>query len=402
MPNADISVHEAAAILLSLQHWQPLLQGARIEAHTDNEIVHMAFGDKRPKGPQKALAIVDAIEEFVKLAGMELKVNLTEGKDNRLADALSRMAIPRYSGYVKSLTITPMVAERPVPSVMTTEELYRGTVEAGGSEESGALDIATLSTTGPLSTFDQKEDTLAKDQKIDISITTPQSLSDVKTKVKKAEIKKVDVKKRGVQVVNGKKAIVQKVKTMEELQEVWGMKEVVQEKDLAQVISDVDTAIPEETKVKKVEVKKEEVKVVKGKVGKVKEKQAVKEVKKITKLKKAQEAKESKKVKQVGNVKEVEKEVEKDKDTAATPKRIRARSWREESVTAKPPAGESDGELVEEEDPMLKQAGEMVSGGRDGQSSRGNDESSRGKSQGGRKIGDSSVITPRESGIIII
>jgi hypothetical protein len=105
-------VHEAAALYLSLVHFRPLLRGAKIVAHTDNNTVFAAFGKrgtKGTKGLRDILAIVDAVREIVRADDMNLEVKFIEGKKNGLADALSRF-VPskstKYPGIIKLLRKT--------------------------------------------------------------------------------------------------------------------------------------------------------------------------------------------------------------------------------------------------------------------------------------------------------
>jgi hypothetical protein len=100
-------VHEAAAIYLSLDHFRPLVRGAAIVAHTDNTVVLSAFSKretKEPKGLNDIWAIVDAVDILIRMEDINLEVRLVEGKNNRLADALSRFAgsgDPRYPEAIK-------------------------------------------------------------------------------------------------------------------------------------------------------------------------------------------------------------------------------------------------------------------------------------------------------------
>jgi hypothetical protein len=102
-------VHEAAAIYLSLDHFRPLVRGAAIVAHTDNTVVLSAFSKretKEPKGLNDIWAIVDAVDILIRMEDINLEVRLVEGKNNRLADALSRFAgsgDPRYPEAIKSM-----------------------------------------------------------------------------------------------------------------------------------------------------------------------------------------------------------------------------------------------------------------------------------------------------------
>jgi hypothetical protein len=103
-------VHEAAALYLGLVHFRPLLRGAKIVAHTDNNTVFAAFGKrgtKGTKGLRDILAIVDAVREIVRADDTNLEVKFIEGKKNGLADALSRF-VPRkstkYPGIIKILS----------------------------------------------------------------------------------------------------------------------------------------------------------------------------------------------------------------------------------------------------------------------------------------------------------
>jgi hypothetical protein len=102
-------VHEAAALYLGLVHFRPLLRGAKIVAHTDNNTVFAAFGKrgtKGTKGLRDILAIVDAVKEIVRADDMNLEVKFIEGKNNGLADALSRFAKSssnKYPGIIKFL-----------------------------------------------------------------------------------------------------------------------------------------------------------------------------------------------------------------------------------------------------------------------------------------------------------
>lgn len=88
--SSDIAMHEAAALYLSLDHWKALLRGTAVQAHTDNSIVSLAFGSKVSKGPKDCLTIVDAIKELAETEDIQLDVNWVVGKNNRLADVLSR------------------------------------------------------------------------------------------------------------------------------------------------------------------------------------------------------------------------------------------------------------------------------------------------------------------------
>ena len=104
-----VHVHEAAALYLSLDHFRPLLRGATIVAHTDNTVVLAAFGGKgtrETKGLEDISAIVDAVKTLVRTDDIDLEVRLVKGKNNRLADALSRF--PRnnsieYPEIIKSM-----------------------------------------------------------------------------------------------------------------------------------------------------------------------------------------------------------------------------------------------------------------------------------------------------------
>jgi hypothetical protein len=105
------AAHEAAALFLSLAHWKPLLKGAVVVAHTDNTTISAAFGRNGTRvtvGREDTLKVVKAVKEWAKWRNVLLKVKLVKARDNRLADALSRLAPsnhPAYTSEIKTLVM---------------------------------------------------------------------------------------------------------------------------------------------------------------------------------------------------------------------------------------------------------------------------------------------------------
>lgn len=103
----EIATHEVAALFLSLNQWKPLLHGSYVEAHLDNAHIHAALQTAAtPRGTEATVAMVEAIGDLIRTADIKLKVQLIKGSDNKLADALSRLAQrdhPTYTDSIRSL-----------------------------------------------------------------------------------------------------------------------------------------------------------------------------------------------------------------------------------------------------------------------------------------------------------
>jgi len=103
----EIATHEVAALFLSLKQWKPLLHGSYVEAHLDNAHIHAALQTAAtPRGTEATVAMVEAISNLIRTADIKLKVQLIKGSDNKLADALSRLAQrdhPTYTDSIRSL-----------------------------------------------------------------------------------------------------------------------------------------------------------------------------------------------------------------------------------------------------------------------------------------------------------
>jgi hypothetical protein len=89
-----------------------------VVAHTDNTTISAAFGRNGTRvtvGREDTLKVVKAVKEWAKWRNVLLKVKLVKARDNRLADALSRLAPsnhPAYTSEIKTLVIDGMEARQ--------------------------------------------------------------------------------------------------------------------------------------------------------------------------------------------------------------------------------------------------------------------------------------------------